>query len=248
MKLIKAPPAIHAAMPGLLGVHSYEDVFEKFTRWDLLARGLRGRLRGKIDQAVLDHQLLFIHVPKNAGTSIAAAVYGYSPAHRSAYYFHSVAKDFIDRAQSFAVLRDPVDRFLSTYWFIRNGGGDDVAMNPSFRAAVAGIETLDALLDFTEANIKDVYKLYNVLRPQWWYVTDDQGRILVDRLFILGEHQDEMSAFLSQFGVAEIPTKNRTKKGALDLTEAQAERIRRLYARDVELIERVRAGGTGPLL
>jgi hypothetical protein len=234
------PVAIHNLVPTLLGVHHYQDVFEQTARWGLFSLGLRGWLRGKIDKAVLSNKLLFIHVPKNAGTSIATAIYGHLPPHTTAYFYRTVAPDYFEHAEAFAVLRDPVDRFVSAYWFVQNRGGDDVAMDHAFAKATSGIETVDQLLNFTAVKFKNLYHLDNVLRPQWWYVLGGNGELLVKRLFILGKDQDKMAVFLRNFGIVEIPIKNQTKKGSLVLTEAQTRRIRALYDRDVRLLEFVR--------
>lgn len=246
MATFTLPSALHGSIPSLLGVHHYEDAFEKMTRLGMLSAAFKGRLRGKINPAILDKKLLFIHVPKNAGTSIASAVYGYSPPHRTAHFYQAVAGDFFRRAESFAVLRDPVERFLSAYWFIRNGGGEDVTVDPAFLKLLDGVETIDHLLGFVERNLGYIYDIPNVLRPQWWYVFGRSGELLPRRLFILETDQEELADFLKAFGASEIPFKNRTKKGAATVTDEQVDSIRRLYARDVRLIETIQAARMQP--
>src|SRR5580658_494468 len=152
------PVAVQNLVCGLFGVHHYDDVFEKVARWRLFSAGRGGLLRRRIDRTVLGGRLLFIHVPKNAGTSIAAALYGRSLGHKTAHFYHTAAVDFFRDAEVFAVLRDPVERFLSAYWFIRNQGGDQVAVEAGFAKKLAGVETVDDLLDFLEANAANIYQ------------------------------------------------------------------------------------------
>lgn len=59
--------------------------------------------------------ILFIHIPKNAGSSVTEAIYGRSTGHRPAWmYMANSKKKFYDRT-SFAVVRNPYDRFCSIF-------------------------------------------------------------------------------------------------------------------------------------
>lgn len=144
-----APRSLRRGMCALFGVHHYDDVFERLVRMDLV-RPITPILKRRIAKPILDRRLLFIHVPKNGGTSISTALYGGSPGHKTAWFYRCAAPEFYKAASPMAVLRDPVERFLSAYWFIRRGGGDKVIVKPAFARLMRSIATVDQMLDFVE--------------------------------------------------------------------------------------------------
>jgi hypothetical protein len=82
----------------------------------------RGFLPADIVRRWDEQSQLFIHIPKTAGTSLCAALYGRGIKHRPAWeiaLFHPVR---FTRNGKFAVVREPVDRFLSAYDYLRAGG------------------------------------------------------------------------------------------------------------------------------
>ena len=112
---------IHRA---LFGVFYEEDIYDKFCA--SMPRVMR--LFGwRLDEAIRRRNLIFVHVPRVAGTSIAQALYGpHCTRHHSIRYFKTVAPQFWAGADSFALLRDPFDRFASGYAFVRSGGTESV--------------------------------------------------------------------------------------------------------------------------
>ena len=72
----------------------------------------------------VDHKrkLIFIHIPKNAGTSIEKYCDMNDTGHHNwKYYFSKYLSDW-NEYTSFAVIRDPIDRFISCYHWIGNHG------------------------------------------------------------------------------------------------------------------------------
>jgi hypothetical protein len=193
-------------------------VFERTARLGVLSFALRGCLASKIDKAVLNNKLLFIHVPRNAGTSIATTIYGYSPAHTTAYFYRTVAQDFSKRRSPSPYCETQlIDLYPPT-------GSSEI--EGEFARATSGIETIDQLLNFTEVNFNNFYYLDNVLRPQSWYVLGRERELLITRLFLMGEDQPKMEKFLRNFGIGEIPIKNKTKKGSLIRRRSSVSKVR----------------------
>jgi hypothetical protein len=143
--------------------------------------------------------------------------------------------------QSFAVLRDPVDRTLSAYWMLRRRGGSAVAIHPRAVARFSDITDFQAYLDFLETSLTRIYTTDLVMRPQHWFLTDSTGAILVRDLFVLGHHDDAMNRYLSHFGVKSLPRLNVTDRCPMHVSSMQEDQIRRIYARDFVLIEQALA-------
>lgn len=219
----------------LFGVYFEEDIFERYcVRFPRLMRGFSWR----IPAAMVRRNLIFIHVPRAAGTSISRALYGpRSKRHHSIRYYRTVNPGFCEQAQSFCVLRDPFDRFASAYSFVRSGGTAICPLAKVFADATAGLRDVDDYLSFMEG--RDPLELDFVMRPQSWFVCDlGTGASLVDELFLFGEPR--LAEYLRGHGVAVLPHLNPSDRRHLVLSSRQKSRIERLYAQDFALIERVK--------
>jgi hypothetical protein len=223
----------------LFGVHEYPDVFERFVRLPLIGDVLARHLRGGKCNVVFRANVIFIHVPKNAGTSIANAIYGDSIGHRTALFYKKFAPDFFQHVRKFAVLRDPLERFLSAYWYVRAGGGTEVRMDPVFYTRVSHIDSVDALLDYLEERLSNIFGLDHVLRPQCWYLADEKGEILIDELYVLDGADGALNQAIADLSGKSLPRMNTTSRGSEALSPAQISRIERLYKRDFELFRSV---------
>jgi hypothetical protein len=219
------------------GVHDWDDLLEKQVRCPPLLRPSLRDLGRHVPLVVRERQLLFVHVPKNGGTSVASALYGSMTGHMTALFHQAVDPAFFAAASPFATLRDPVDRFVSAYWFIVRGGGSEVKLGEWFARSCKGIASIDDLLAHVEANIGDIYSIDHVVRPQVWYLSDASGRLIVDRLFLLGRDDAQLADFLRGYGVDRLPVLNTTAKESLTLTSRQRDRILAIYAKDVALVQ-----------
>jgi hypothetical protein len=226
--------AIHRA---LFGAFYEEDIYDKFC--GLMPRAMR--LFGwRVDEAMRQRNLIFVHVPRVAGTSIAHALYGpRCTRHHSIRYYKTVAPDFWARADSFAMLRDPFDRFASSYAFVRSGGTESCRLSDVFAKQTASLRGVDDYLSFVEE--RDALSLDFVMRPQSWFVCDlETGEPLVKRLFLYGPDSEALAAYLKSHGVAKLPWLNPSARIPLLLSARQKSRIEKIYARDFELVEMLR--------
>ena len=232
------PKQIHRL---LFGVYYQEDIFEKFCG---MASPAMRALGWRIPKAMRQRNLIFLHVPRAAGTSIAHALYGeHCIQHYSARYFKAVAPGFWARAESFAVVRDPYDRFASSYAFVRSGGTASCRLSDVFLDQTEDIHSVDDYLSFIEE--RDALSLDFVMRPQSWFVSDlKTGQPLVKRLFLYGRDHEMLSAYLSAHGVARLPWLNRSMRMPLDFSARQKSRIQKLYAADFQLVEQLRSART----
>jgi len=229
---------IHRA---LFGVFYEEDIFDKFCARMPGAMRLFG---WRIDEAVRRRNLIFVHVPRAAGTSIARSLYGPGcTRHYSIRYYKIVAPDFWAGADSFAVLRDPFDRFASAYAFVRGGGTECCRLSDVFVRQTAHLRGIDDYISFIEE--RDALSLDFVMRPQSWFVCETEtGVPLVKRLFLYGRDQDDLAGYLKAHGVKTLPWLNPSVRIPIQLSRRQKSRIEKIYARDFELVEALRARDT----
>jgi len=122
---------------------------------------------------------------------------------------------------------------------VRSAGTSTGRLSDVFVSQTAHIASVDDYLSFLED--RGPLDLDFVMRPQSWFVCDTDGSVLVKRLFLYGEDQLQLAAFLKSHGVNVLPWLNRAERTGLYLTPRQLGRIEALYAQDFTLIDSVRA-------
>ncbi len=115
--------------------------------------------------------LLLIHVPKTAGTSLSTVLYGREIGHLPAVDVAVLYPIRFGAWLKFAVLREPVDRFLSAYDFLKAGGNHETDERFS-RRFLAAFDDVSAFLDaWSDRQFRhDVTSWYH-FRPQTFYVS-----------------------------------------------------------------------------
>ena len=222
----------------LFGAWYEEDIYDRFCS---TIPALPRLLWWRIPTAMPSRNLIFVHVPRVAGASIMRALYGPGCIHHySMRYYHAVDPGFACRAASFAMLRDPFDRFISAYAFVRAGGTQTSRLSDVFVRQTAPIASVDDYLCFLEE--REILDLDFVMRPQSWFVCDPvTAAPLVKDMFVLGEHGAALTAYLARHRIGALPWLNRGPRRMLRLSAAQRRRVERLYACDFALIESLRA-------
>jgi hypothetical protein len=183
--------------------------------------------------------VVFLHVPKAAGTSITLSIYGRATGHISLEqlirsYPHSMRK-----LRSCAVFRDPAERFVSAFRFLKRGG-----MNSYDRAFAEqhlsvfrhASECAEALID---GCAQHAIANYMHFRSQTSWVAAPKESRLVDCLVPLGRLDLLQEWLLAEVGRTYLfPTLNESSHSAYDedgLTERACEVIQLLYADDYRI-------------
>lgn len=221
----------------LFGVRLVSDVHCRLTDFGLPIA--IGRWRRNNLKLIDDTGLLFIHVPKTGGMAMSAALYGRQIRHMPMRYYHRIAPRLARRVMSFAMVRDPVDRFVSAYRYGRAGGTRDRRISIPFRSLYRSFRSVDQALDHVEDR-RSIYDIDHIFRPQSWYVTDGNGDMLVDAVFRY-EDMNALCRMLDIDGGTKLPRLNGSVGAPVALSADQVDRIMRLYADDYRLISATRA-------
>lgn len=204
---------------------------------------------------------VFIHIPKCGGTSVAHTLerlcswqdlqLGGTPfgerchkaysqnfgmaKHSLAYEIRQqVGLDFWQRAISFATVRNPVSRTVSTYKYLRH-----------HREHYREFEELDTFESFIRS---DLWKGFGpdrmfMAQKQWLCSKKDSGDRIVDSIVHIENYESEMRLLLDEIGVPKAKIRNLVfaKKNAMETSEeievspAMRKLIEKRYAADMEM-------------
>lgn len=157
---------------------------------------------------------IFVHIPKNGGTSINVALYGRFMGHLTAAEIRRWAPRTFAALPSFAVTRNPWDRCLSAWRYVRAGQGagrgPPVPVDRPERYRLPELATFERFVEEWLPS-QELSQLDQVFHPQLPYIADSEGRVLVS---FLGRIEDigEVAAFLARSvgGAPRIGHVNRT--------------------------------------
>ena len=187
---------------------------------------------------------IFVHVPKVAGLSIVAALFGIAasvqeqPGHRAAWEYRWHDPERFRCYFKFSFVRDPCDRFLSAFRFLRQGGINepDRRYMEEFIAGCRTPEEFIARLE-TDSWFRRRALVYHHFRPQADYVCDSSGRVLLD---FVGRYERLAKDFMivrDRLGIsANLPWVNRSRlacRAALDPVHRKL--LCQLYERDFDI-------------
>lgn len=160
----------------------------------------------------LTHRFAFVHVNKAGGTSVVEAladcedVQPFIKDHDQATIYRNVlGSELWDEFYSFAFLRNPYDRMVSSYEYRRQydrGPGAEAATRLSFRDWMLGPVTDDPL-DREWSN-------------QLWMVCEegDYSRMIVKDVFLYDDHAAGFGAACAKIGIVppQIAVHNKTER------------------------------------
>ncbi|MCW1382320.1 sulfotransferase family protein [Novosphingobium sp. KCTC 2891] len=224
------------ALKNALGVHLYSDVFIKMA--ESRSPIFRAVARKKAIRLIGGDKIVFIHIGKNAGTSINSILYRRNPGHFPASFYACSVPDIFYKCKSFAVLRDPVERFKSAARMFLQNGTRSVSIDPYFATIANKMKSAGDILHWICDNYHDPYRIDTTFRSQKWYLSLED-RVIVNRLFSLERNFCELDDYVHSVCGKKIPHINTTEKVDLALSSTEVSRIENLYADDLELFERI---------
>jgi hypothetical protein len=126
------------------------------------------------------NQCVFVHIPKAAGSSISLSLFGFQVSHRTAIDYQLDDPLKFAKYYKFSFVRNPWDRLVSAYFFLKQGGMD-------VRDKQWAVEYLSNITSFDQF-VKEWVNSENILKknhfmPQYLYLNNGEAgsrTILVD--------------------------------------------------------------------
>jgi len=192
--------------------------------------------------------VVMIHIPRAAGTSLSAELYGRFIGHFSVSELLAVAPADVAALPRFAVVRNPWDRLVSAWSFARRGfslvepagaaspiDAARIRIRREEQYQVPEFESFERFVGEWLAP-RDVHRLDGVFRPQVDYVHDPAEDLPLDFLGRF-EQLDEAAVWLTETigRPISLPRLNASERGAYrsHYTQELARLVGEIYAKDI---------------
>jgi hypothetical protein len=155
-----------------------------------MPRALRERLElrlgfGPFKRVFRDHGHMMFHVPKAAGTSIAYTLYGMDVNHHRAADAQRIAPTLFRSLFTFGFVRNPYDRLVSSFYFMKSGGTADRPLGTRFDPRVTNMDFRELVLLWLPT--QDPWHTNPLWAAQHSFLCDRRGTVLVD---FVGRYED----------------------------------------------------------
>ena len=219
---------------------AFQQIFPK--RFDALQQMRHRPTQADYGLASFDkHECIFVHVPKCAGVSVSRSLFGsLVGTHVALKTFQLIySKDEFARYFKFAFVRNPWDRLVSAYRFLKRGGmtNEDRAWA---KQHIAPYENFDTFVKawVTPRNVNS----WQHFKPQHRFLLDPTGRCHLDYLGRFENLEDDFEQIAQQLGIdARIAHLNRTKSAARKrdyrsyYSEETSQIVATVYRKDIEV-------------
>jgi len=190
--------------------------------------------------AIMRTRTIFVHVPKCGGKSVIRDLYDLDVhewfGHAGIQFYSALlGPSRFGSFKKFAVLRDPVQRCRSAFFFAKQGGFD-LETDQEIEAQLRDLD-FDAFV--RDGMLSDMIEKYVIFRTQWRFVCAPEGHLMVDKICRLETLAAELPEFLGdqfdQKNISHINTSEYRRDKPVDpATEAK---IQQLYQRDFDLLK-----------
>ncbi len=199
------------------------------------------------------HNFVFVHIAKTGGQSIKQALLPYRelgkktrvarlmsklplrrdpaelhyPPHVSAQWLRRrIGAERFDKAFKFAIVRNPFDRLVSSYEYIRQSD-----WHHAHEAAKR--------MGFKEFLKYQKRRNLSYFRPQLYYLSDSHGKLMVDKIYRFEEFGGVLEDVCARIGIPKpesVPHKNSSKRASLAsyYDEETIEMVRRNFGADLK--------------
>ncbi len=184
------------------------------------------------------HKCIFVHIPKNAGSSVLA-LFGDNNGRKHAkwYDFYESNDYFFERYVKFAIVREPLSRLKSAYNYSIQGGNQ----SSSDLKLKEYIEERSSDFDSFVVNVfsSDFIMEQPLFYPQYLFVFDREFNCKVDELLKYESLQQDWQKFSKKYIFPEnLPWENSSQKvkKKVSVSAQSVRKVKEIYHKDFLLL------------
>ncbi|MEM9910008.1 MAG: sulfotransferase family 2 domain-containing protein [Pseudomonadota bacterium] len=192
---------------------------------------------------ILEKQVIFVHVPKAAGTSLKTAIYGERRVggHRSIAEFAAFDADRTKRFYKCCFVRNPWDRLFSTYSFLVQGRETN-KRDRQFARTYLDTDFENFVKRLQDANFRRSVIAYDHFRPQThWICMPGSKTHMMDFVGRFENIQADTQILFSNLGVPDNRLQRVRSSNHEDYRNVYSAATRNIvqdvYRQDVELLD-----------
>jgi len=188
----------------------------------------------------LRNRVLFIHIPKNAGTAVDAMLQmeRCPDYHAPACAYLAADPAFFRTAYKFCVVRNPWDRLVSAFHYMLAS-----KLKPDIRWRETHLGGIASFPAFAERLANSGFRAAAfgnfIFRPQWHFIADWRGRIIIDNLIRFEALDAELPPIAARLGI-ELSNRRLNASTHAPYQSYYDERSKQivtgLYQRDIKLL------------
>lgn len=185
-----------------------------------------------------DNRSIFVHIPKCVGVSVSRALFGNLAGG------HTTLEEYLDIFEprciidyfKFTVVRNPWDRVVSAYFFLKHGGLGE-SDRSLFEKELGGFRDFG---DFVKnwINRSNIWKWYH-FRPQHHYMLDKRQKVHLDFVAFTENIDSDFATIAHRMGLGRaLPKSNRSDHSRYQdyYSDETADIVARTYAEDIEML------------
>ena len=186
------------------------------------------------------YRCIFVHIPKTVGTNISKALFSSNFGHCTVDYYEIFSLEKFYNYFKFAFVRNPWDRLLSAYKFLKKGGmySADKTWSDIHLSEFENFEHF-------ALSLKDLKKASEILRgirfiPQYKFICDHKLNIKLDFLGRFESINENFDLINSKLGL-DAKLKHLNKSNSMGFREYYSDEmsaiVAQVYREDVEIFD-----------